>query len=295
MLISLGHSCQTRFVLDDLDASARRMPFDFNITTRQALVRALETDGAALRHDEGTARVYRMRTEGREGIAVGGLYFWHDYPLAADKLRLAEGWQREIARVNEKYTALWGRLSELLRSDMPKTLVLSNSQHNLGQFSDGAEDFDRRFGLGRDAFVEIAAALDAHGARSYRLLFLSRSIADLAQTANLGDDRLDHRFVGTLSLRPDHRVPDSLALDGSPADIASFCGTYDDGLWQVRPHSPMTAIVHRRTAKGIVPHGAITLGRSGPVLWREGRDRFVDIRHADDGILFADGGRWRRD
>jgi hypothetical protein len=162
MLVSLGHSCQTRFILEDLDGASRRMPYDFNIATRAALLKALETDGASLQHDEDTASVFRMKSDGREGIETGGMYFWHDYPLAEDKLSLADGWQREIARVNEKYAALWARLAMLLRSDEEKTLVLSNSQHNLGEFAEGDDDFRRSFGLGRQAFEEIAVALDRY-------------------------------------------------------------------------------------------------------------------------------------
>lgn len=294
MLVSLGHSCQTRFILDDLDPSGRRMPFDFNITTRSALVGALATDGASLRHDAEQATVFREPREGREGVEAGGMYFWHDYPLAEDKLRLADGWQRQIGRVNEKYAALWSRLSALLRADEAKTLVLSNSQHNLGQFAAG-DDFGTRFGLGRQAFDDITAALDGHGARNYRLLFLTRSAAELAETATLDDPRFDHRFVGILSLRPDRRVADSIARNRTSTGIASLAGTYDEGAWKVEAHSPGVAMVHRRTAEGFAPHGSITQGDGGHVAWLEGRDRFADIVHGDGEIRFADGSRWRHD
>ena len=295
MLVSLGHSCQTRFILDDLDGSSRRMPFDFNIATRQALLRALATDGDSLRHDRDTASVFRMASDGREGIEVGGMYFWHDYPLAEDRLRLAEGWQREIGRVNEKYAALWRRFSALLRSDDPKTLMLSNSQHNLAQFAATGNAFDLGFGLGRQAFDEIAAALDGFGARNWRLLLLTRSAAELAGTAGLGDPRLEHRLVGILSLRPDRRVSDSIARNRATAGIAALCGTYDDGAWEIGAHSPDVAVIHRRTGDGLRPHGSITLSGAGPVAWFEGRDRFSDIAHKDGEIRFPDGRRWRRD
>lgn len=295
MLVSLGHSCQTRFILEDLDGASRRMPFDFNITTRPAFLRALETDGASLQHDEATARVFRMASDGREGIEVDGMYFWHDYPLADDKLSLAEGWQGEIGRVNEKYAALWSRLSALLRSDEDKTLVLSNSQHNLGQFAADDRDFGRRFGLGRQAFHDIAAALDRYGARNYRLLFLTRSIADIAETMALRDPRLEHRFVGILSLRPDPRVAASIAPGRRTAEIRPLCGSYENGAWQVTALARDIAVIHRRAGNVLMPHGSITLSEIGPVAWFEGRDRFQDLDFGAGKLRFPDGSVWRQD
>ena len=271
------------------------MPFDFNITTRPALIAALDSDGQSLRHDEDSARVFAMPSDGREGIEVDGLFYWHDYQLGPDGLRLADGWQREIGRVNEKYAALWARFAQLLRSDEPKTIALSNTQHNLAQFAATGEDFARDFGLGRAAFDAIALALDRFGARNYRLLFLTRTIADLAETTALDDPRLDHRFVGILSLRPDRRVAASV-LPGRPApSIAALTGSYDNGLWQVSAVSHDSAIIHRRTSDGFHPFGSISFAEESPVAWFEGRDGFRDISHMDGEIRFADGSRWRRD
>lgn len=295
MLISFGHSCQSRFIIDDIDASGRRMPFDFNITTRRALVDALDTEGASLAHDEASVSVFREPAEGREGIKAKGVFFWHDYPLAEDRLSLADGWQREIGRVNEKYAALWLRLSGLLRSAEPKTLVLSNSQHNLVRFSDGDAAFGEDFGLGRQAFDELAAALERHGARNYRLLFLTRSIAEFAETAAIDDIRLDHRFVGILSLRPDRKVADSILRGRSGTGIVALCGSYDDGAWKIDAHSADVAIVHRRADDGYRPHASITLDGGRHVAWLEGRDKFTEILHGDGEIRFPDGSRWNRD
>lgn len=295
MLISLGHSCQTRFIIDALEPAGRRMPFDFNITTRPALIRALETDGASLRHDEGDASVFSTPVDGRQGLDVGGLFYWHDYPLAEDRLSLAEGWQRDIGRVNEKYAALWSRLSTALRSDEAKTLLLSNSQHNLGQFAADDAEFADRFGLGRTAFDALVRALDDHGARNYRLLFLTRSIAEFAETADLADPRLDHRFVGILSLRPDQRVAGSIVADEAGAGMAMLSGFYDGGAWKVKARSPRVASLHRKTESGFEPHGSITLSGQSHVAWMEGRDRFTDIVFDAGEIRFPDGRRWRRD
>jgi hypothetical protein len=213
MFISLGYSCQTRFTLDLVDPDQKRMPFDFNITSRPALIRAFETDGASLQHGEHSVTVYGMKSGDREGIEVSGMFFWHDYPLDEHKVRLHRDWPSKIATVNEKYAALWRRFAGLMRSDDPKTLVLSNSQRNLPDFAEDAADFDLKFGLGRQAFAEIAGALEAFGARNYRLKFLSRSVAELKETAELGDDRLDHRFLGPTTLRLDPKIALPLLAD----------------------------------------------------------------------------------
>lgn len=293
--LSLGHSCQTRFILEGRDGASRRMPFDFNIATRPALLAALETDGGSLQHDEDSARVFAMASDGREGIEVGGLFFWHDYPLGPDRLRLEDGWQREIPRVNEKYVALWARLAGMLRSDEPKVLTLSNSQHNLAQFAATEETFGNDFGLGRTAFDDLTAALERFGARNYRLLFLTRTIADLAETMSLEDRRLEHRFVGILSLRPDRRVAASLSPGRPATSVGALVGSYEGGQWHVGAISHDTAIIHRDTPDGLRPFGSISFAEGTPVAWFEGRDHFREINHMDGAIHFPDGSRWRRD
>jgi hypothetical protein len=206
MLISLGYSCQTRFMIDALTPDQKRQPFDFIITSRAALIRALATDGASLMHRAEDALPYRMPGELREGIGASGLYFWHDYPLQDDKLSLHADWREKVAEVNAKYAYLWKRFSELVHSDMEKTFVLCNTQKNLTEFAADDADFTQKFGLGRQAFEEIAAALGGYGARNYRLKFISRSRDEVAETAGIAGDGLDHRFAGPLRLRPDPEI-----------------------------------------------------------------------------------------
>jgi hypothetical protein len=294
-LLSLGHSCQTRFIIDAIDDTSRRMPFDFNITTRQALVSALDTDGASLRHDEQSARIFAMPSDGRVGIEVDGMFFWHDYPLGPDRLRLADGWQSEIPRVNEKYAALWSRFAARLRSHEPKTLMLSNTQHNLGQFAPDDDGFAHRFGLGRSAFNEVTDALDRFGTRNYRLMFITRAITDLAETIALDDERLDHRFVGTLSLRPDPRVPASISPNNPTAGMFAIEGDYGAGAFKIRTLAPNRAILYRRTSDGLLPFGSLTLSDTGNVAWFEGRNSFLDVDIRPDEIHFSDGTQWQRD
>jgi hypothetical protein len=203
MLISLGYSCQTRFMIDALHADQKRQPFDFNITSRPALINALATDGASLEHKEGNTAPYVMPVERRQGVGVDGMYFWHDYPIQPDKLSLHADWRRKMAEVNAKYAYLWRRFSDLVRSNARKTFVLSNTQRNLVEFAADEADFDRKFGLGRQAFEEITAALDAYGARNHSLKFLSRSAKETEETADLQGEKLDHIHLGPLRLRVD--------------------------------------------------------------------------------------------
>jgi hypothetical protein len=218
MLISLGYSCQTRFMIDALHADQKRLPFDFNITSRAALINALATDGASLEHSETNTALYTMPSDRREGIGVDGMYFWHDYPLNDDKLSLHPDWRQKMAEINAKYTYLWQRFSALIRSDDRKTFVLSNAQRNLVEFAADKADFDRKFGLGRQAFEEIAMALHAYGARNYTLRFLSRSEEEPQETADLQGERLVHRHVGPLRLRVERALAaDLLALPGEKA------------------------------------------------------------------------------
>jgi hypothetical protein len=214
MFISLGYSCQTRFTLDQIHPDQKRMPFDFNITSRPALISAFETDGASLQHGEHSATIYEMKSGDREGVEVSGMFFWHDYPLDEHKVRLHREWPNKIATVNEKYAALWQRFADLIRADQSKTLVLSNSQRNLPDFAEDEADFDLKFGLGRLAFEEITGALEAFGARNYRLKFLSRSRSELEETAAIADERLDHRYLGPTTLRLDPKVALPLLTDG---------------------------------------------------------------------------------
>jgi hypothetical protein len=130
---------------------------------------------------------------------------------------------------------------------------------------------------------------------NYRLMFLTRSIADLGETIALKDPRLEHRFVGTLSLRPDHRVAASIAPGRRTEDILPLCGPYESGEWHVKAVSRDIAVIHRRTEEGPKPHGSITLSEFGPVAWREGRDKFQDVTHAAGKLQFSDGAVWRQD
>jgi hypothetical protein len=293
MLISLGHSCQTRFIIDTMgEAANRRMPFDFNITTRAALLRALDTDGASLRQSAEQARVFMEPREQREGIEIGGMYFWHDYPLDEAKLRLRADWRQDLGRVSEKYAALWQRFAALSRSEEPKTFFLSNTQHNLGQFAGGDADFDRKFGLGREAFDQISQAFDAFGARNYRLLVLSRSIREFEEMIDVADPRLVPRFAGRLSLRPDPDILSQIFADAKPLPMDVF-GSYDSDK-HVGPGPRGSGIIYRVEQGMEKPEGALWATHVGLTASFEGRDRVFGATLEGRNLSFADGTRWSR-
>lgn len=278
-------------MIDALHPDLKRQPFDFNITSRPALVKALATDGASLEHHEDRAATYVMPKEAREGVEVSGMYFWHDYPLQDDKLSLHQDWRRNMQQVNAKYTMLWKRFSETLRSDTAKTLVLSNSQHNLPQFAPDQPTFDLRFGLGRQAYEEIVEALDAYGARNYRLKFLSRSIHELADTADL-QGKLDHRFVGALSLRV---APDLVTHLFSRSDGAGFDelqGSYDSGEKTIRAISDRAALIFNTANGKPYPYGSFSRGETGFIAAFEGRDQIFTVARNGSELQFSNGTRW---
>ena len=296
MLVSLGYSCQTRFIIDIMgEAANRRMPFDFNITSRAALLRAFESDGASLRQSVEEARIFTEPREAREGIEIGGMYFWHDYPLDEAKLRLRPDWRNDIGRVNEKYAALWQRFAALVRSDEPKTLFLSNTQHNLGQFSEGEIHFAEHFGLGRKAYDTLMATLEGFGARNCRLLFLSRSIRDVIETADVKIDRLDHRFAGKLSLRPQQAILSKVLAEKLQPVPDILIGSYERGARRLSYLTDRAALIEHVEVAGTAPVGLLTATGEGLVVAFEGRDQVFDVRADANGLAFSNGMKWSRD
>lgn len=292
MLVSLGFSCQTRFMIEALHPELKRQPFDFNITSRAALIRALETNGASLTHRPDTMATYLMPIEGRQGIEVSGMFFWHDYPLNEDKLTLHPDWSLKREQVNAKYAMLWQRFSDLIRSEKEKMLVLSNSQHNLPQFAEDEADFDRKFGLGRAAYEELVAALDSYGAQNYRLKFLSRSVAEIAETADLHDERLDHRFVGALSLRVAPAMVAKLFSGRNEPGIADLGGSYEAGEKVVRPISARSALIFDRGQEQ--PQGSLSRIEGGLLAAFPGRNTLTTVTSDGDALVFSNGMRWTR-
>lgn len=238
--LSLGFSCQTRFAINSGAASTKTMPFDWAITPRSVVLDALASDGETLRLSEASASVFTMPVEGRSGVRSDGMYYWHDFPLLENNKDLAPNWAEDIHAVNEKSARRWKRFRNLLRDpDLPKRLMFSNSQHNLPEFADGPEDFHQKFGFDEEFAHAIVDALNAFGAKNFRITFLSRSIGDydrLVDAQTRMADILDVRFAGEMTLKVNTQFAASVCstmLPGqSPAStelLEPIEGHYDNG------------------------------------------------------------------
>lgn len=199
---SLGFSCQSRFAIDVVAPTTHRAPFDFNITTRTALLEGLRTKGASFVHDVGTGTPYRMPLSGREGLEAAGSYFWHDYPFT-ETGALRPDWTETIDAVNQKYAFLWERFLGDLALPGRKRLVLSNTQFNLPEFAASPSDFETKFGIDATLCRDLTAELDRL-TDDYDLVCLlrCREAADRLRQ-EVRDRRLIVRFGGVQALKCD--------------------------------------------------------------------------------------------
>lgn len=295
MFVSFGFSCQTRFSIDAVSFDFLRRPFDFNITSQQGLVRAFMTDGQSLRPAFEDFSIFTMPVEKRQGVEANGIYFWHDFPIEADSLSLAANWEDSLDKVNKKYASLWPRFAALLRSDHPKTLVVSNSQSNLQQFSSDEADFDRKFGLGPDAFLKINQALLDFGARNFKLQFLTRTLSDLERCLRQIDDPcFEAQFVGTLSPPFNTMVAASLVC-AHYIDIAQACGSFDGQDKLVKQISDRSALIYRNASGDYVLWASIMAMRDGYLASFAGHNKVFKAVIDSGDLYFSNRTKWIRD
>ena len=293
--ISLGFSCQTRFSLDVSCADPRRMPFDFNITTLQGLVAALESNGETLIHSTGNAVVFTAPKTGRQGISQSGIFFWHDYPLMTDNKTLAADWQKKLPLIQQKYQAIWTRFSALLRSrHVSKTLLVSNSQSNLGNFVTSGREFDDEFGLNGKSYEKILAALQSFEARNFDIVFLNRNLPEVIKTrTEIKDPKFRTRFFGVLPL-PTNPKLSALLLAASPeldSSIADLCGNYDGGR-SISRSGDNTADISQ-TSDGLDRAiGEISAIPGGYIAVFEGLNNVVTAFFNDTALMFSNKTRW---
>lgn len=264
VLISLGFSSQTRLVIDQFGGPGPRMPFDDGMLTRAAVIDALRSEGRSLT----------------------GL------PAAERQVsRIPHG----SAQSDADRDACWERFAATARSDVRNVFVLSNAEHGLKDLADSDAGFDRSFGLGRSAFTELTGALDTFGARNYSLTFLSRSLGEIEDTASLRDPRLDHRFVGTLSLRPHIRVAAGMFGAFAEPCLSGACGAYDRSRKLVKAINSDVAIIYDMSAGKALPCGSLTRLNGGFAAFFEGRDQCLTAISAEHGLYFSNGARWSKD
>ena len=292
-LISLGLSCQSRFCIDFVSAEHRQTPFDYNVTTTDALLRALRSDGEVFHlADEAALRVHRAPKEGREGVDAGGLYLWHDFDLNGDQT-IAPDWRSELAVVREKYAALWRRFRALLSEGAPPiTFVLSNTQINLGEYATDFDDFSRKFRFTRDFVDDLRSALIGLGATDPQILLLNRYLRDSIElNHNIAAPWFRSVFCGPLTLPTDARLAVSILDEAvtAPGQLQAVCRRYGDG-WRVVQLSEQSAAI----TKDGQPAGELRPMRGGYIgAFEGGADAIRTAVIADDGGLYwSDKSRW---
>ena len=293
--VSLGFSCQARFSISSVGADHRRLPFDYNITTKSALLNALKDDGEVFKlADETAMQVFCTRQQKREGVLLDGVFFWHDFPVINEQAMIAN-WSDGLGDVRAKYAAMWRRFRQVLAEpDTHITFVISNSQANLGQFADTFEEFSDRY-IVTPAFIhDLRAALSDLGARSFDLIVLNRYLTGSIEINEaIKADWFRSVFVGKLNLPTHQRLAvNVLARDkaGEPP-LAAIEAQYQDGLRVVRLNDDSAAIL-----KGKAPIGEIRPATGGYIaVFEDGFDAVKTAIRTDDGALYwSDKLRWAR-
>ena len=301
LLISLGFACQTRFSIDALSGDHRRFPFDFNISTKAAVLSGLATQGKNFAHASDELRIFRMPLEETEGVEKGGIYFWHDYERS-DSRRLARHWAAAVADVNEKYAAVWRRfIAELKNAETEKVFVVANSQCNLAEFSDSPADFEAKFGLDEEFYRAVCAGLDAIGVKFYRIIFLNRDLGAAIRLRDaISDPQFESRFVGTLNLPTDNRVAVSVLAADPGTDAAlldRIAGSYaipGGGVVTIERSRDRTAVAYRHLSRSArEPWAEVSALANGYLFVFEGQNNNHTAVVEDGALYFSNHTRWK--
>lgn len=296
--VSLGFSCQTRFVINNGAAGTKTMPFDWAITTRSFVIDALASDGEAFEIAEENTSIYTMPIQGRQGAHTCGVYFWHDFPYHEDEQRLQDEWRKRIPDVNESYRKKWGRFRNLLRNfNVNKHIIISNSQDNLTEFSSDESDFHKKFGLDENFLLTLCDRLDSWMARNYRVTFLVRSLRDYEKLVD-AQMRMPGvfavRFAGVMSLLANNPLVPSIFMvvrDTEASPLSTLVGCYDNGVEIVlRGKSALVYHADRKTLWGEAtpfPGGYI-------FVFEEGGEAIYTARFVDGAIHFSNDAKWTK-
>jgi len=250
--LSLGFSCQTRFFVDAVSVEVERLPLDYCVITKPALLRTLADRGESFVVTRDACAIHELPSDGAQGVHCDGVFYWHDFPRDENAKMIAD-WPRAIPDVNAAYRRRWSRLSRVLDDpDEEKLLVLSNSQINLPQYAENGADFRTKFGLDARFVEDLRTTLDRTGVRNHKILLLVSDILDflkIEMNARSTDGSVEAVFVGTLDL-PTHAVVSSAVqrwtagLAPGDADLSRLNGKYDDGIL-IATVSPDASIVLR--------------------------------------------------
>lgn len=234
--ISLGFSCQTRFMIDACAASVIRYPFDYVISTKSFVLKAIESGGANFLRTKKNLRVYQLRN-GVIGVGFSDVYFWHEY-------RTPEGvvpgdWENYINAVNDKFASLWIRFSHLSKDEkLKKTFVVSNVQNDLPLYTVSPEDYKEKFGIDEAYCRLLKEIIIASGTKNFSLLFIVRDIGEAAALRTLVQEDptfFDVKFIGDVKYGASGHIPASalipLSFDQMGRDISEICGNYTNNAY----------------------------------------------------------------
>ncbi len=295
-LISLGFSCQSRFCIDFVSAEHRRLPFDYNVTTKAALLQAFHSDGDVFRlADESALSVHRAPKEGREGVDAGGVYLWHDFDLNSDQ-SIGANWRAGLPLIREKYAAMWGRFRRLLTSPAtPITFIVSNTQINLGEYAVDFDDFSTKFRITTAFIADLRQTLVEFGVQDFEILVLNRFLRDSIELNHaIQDPWFRSVFAGRLTLPTNARLAASIlsdiASDGGQSASLSFVGGVYEGGWRIVPLTDQSAAI----TKDGEPVGELRPMRDGYIATFDGdADDSRTVMRLDEGALYwSDKARW---
>lgn len=227
--ISLGFSCVTRFMLNVFDCSMLRLPYDYNITPRRFLVDSLAQKGMPF--FEGGLSVYEMSLSKEQGVQrLDGIMFWHDFDRVENKI--APGWEGKVSKLNEKYRYLLNRFFYIVQGEALKVFYVSNVQPNLPQYSLSEQDFFNKFKLDVEFYGMLKSAIEACGARNFKIVFVNRDLNDAAELARLqehGERNLVSRYVGMLNTGNFNKIANSFIPNVHSATVDAIVGRYSNG------------------------------------------------------------------
>jgi hypothetical protein len=304
VLVSLGLSCVTQFIIQQRHFYPFRLPFDFNMTTKSALLRILSSEGAHLRLEEGNMRVFRLDERNTLGAHYNGIYFWHDYLRETRAIETVEA--VITSELRERYERRWTRLLKILRApDTIKHLVVADVQHGLDGMCGSPEQpspfgaiepFETMFEIDAAFVGQLSPLVLGQSFPGSRLHVLVRSIERFVTMTqqDYGPD-VDVRFVGELGLPLDPSIGSNLAADilssdGQRGRIGPIDGSYEGGI-RIDAYRSDAAIIFADAR----PIGEVRAGAGCFTVVLAGSKNSRMLARTDGSNLhFSTGERWTR-
>lgn len=274
-----------------------RLPFDYCITEKAALLAGLRSRGRSFQHEAASSEVFVMPLSRREGVYSSGVYFWHDYPLAS-RNGLCDDWQASVPGVNEKYEFIWRRFLEELARPGEIIFTLSTTQDNLAEFASGEEDWQRKFAIDGAFVDELADALGALCTDHFTILVFARSVGEadsIRAQCRFKDVKV--RFCGALSL-PTHKF-----LAEALGELTRSCtsdalrlleGIYDNGA-AIEYYSDDVARIYKVAGERETPWAeCYSLPGGYLVNFTSRRNSIFNATLTNQCLKFSNGSSWSK-